>query len=153
MVFTNLNMVTHYSSKPWYSFGKKRVLISTLLFSIATPLFLHTICDGCITTEGILTRIGPRHPSFFVQDDKSKIPCHRKDHSLFRDHGRSVYSNVNVWISMTSFSNDIQSIIQSSNLLCNEYKLDTIFECFIHCLVTSQPDAWVKVTQFFLYYM
>ena len=141
-----MNMVTHSSSKPLrFSFGKKYQEPWFLYFcSLSLHPYSYTICDGCIAAEDRSSA-----PLVFVQDDKSKITSHRKDHFLFRDHGRSVYNNVNVWISMTSFSNDIQSIMQSSNLLCNEYKLDTIFECFIHCFVTSQPDAWVKVTQFF----
>ena len=141
-----MNMVAHSSSNPLrFSFGKKYQEPWFPQFcSLSLHPYSYTICDGCIAAEDRSSA-----PLVFVQDDKSKITSHRKDHFLFRDHGRSVYSNVNVWISMTSFSNDIQSIMQSSNLLCNEYKLDNIFECFIHCFVTSQPDAWVKVTQFF----
>ena len=93
-------MVLHASSKPLRLSLEKN--IKCLEFhAFGLYLYTPTLC-GCIATEWILTRKGPRHPSFSVQGGKSKIPCHRKDHSLFRDHG-SFYSNGDVWIRMTSF--------------------------------------------------
>lgn len=88
-----MNMVAHSSSNPLrFSFGKKYQEPWFPQFcSLSLHPYSYTICDGCIAAEDRSSA-----PLVFVQDDKSKITSHRKDHFMFRDHGRSVYNNVNV---------------------------------------------------------